>query len=132
MKSNSFSNVELKARPGEMRSTAKLQSDSSNPDLLSLPPNARGQKKRRTRVTFDKDADVRKSFDGNDSIDSSEDDPYGPVRSYFGVEVKRGYGFWQFLALPVLSTSIVVVIAYVNAQLAYMLEDHSMFDAPAD
>ena len=63
---------------------------------------------------------------------SSDDDPYAPTRSYFGVEVKRGYGFWQFPALPVLSTSIVVVIAYVNAQLAYMLEDPKMFNAPPD
>ena len=83
-------------------------------------------------MTFDKDEEVRKSFEGSGSIGSSDDDPYGPKRSYFGVEMKRGYGFWQFLALPVLSTSIVVVVAYVNAQLAYMLEDHNMFNAPQD
>lgn len=83
-------------------------------------------------MTFDKDVDLKNSFEGKDTIGSSEDDPNAPAKSYFGVEVKRGYGFWQFLALPVLSTSIVVVVAYVNAQLAYMLEDHNMFDAPAD
>lgn len=98
-------------------------------DHLAIPDQ---KKKRKARVTFDKDVDLKNSFEGKDTIGSSEDDPNAPAKSYFGVEVKRGYGFWQFFALPVLSTSIVVVVAYVNAQLAYMLEDHNMFDAPAD
>lgn len=61
--------------------------------MLAIP-NKKQQRKRRTRVTFDKDEQVRKSFDGSGSIGSSDDDPYGPKRSYFGVEMKRGYGFW--------------------------------------
>lgn len=55
-----------------------------------------------------------------------------PGTFYLGIEIKSGYGFWQFLSLPMISTAIVCVVAYVQAQLAYMLEDKDMFNAPSN
>lgn len=51
---------------------------------------------------------------------------------FFGVQIKREFGLWQFLVIPVISTATVTVGAYLNAQLAYMLEDKRMFHMPLD
>lgn len=68
----------------------------------------------------------------SDSDDSSFDDPDDPCKSYFGIQMKKGYGFWQFFALLGVSTFMVTVIAYVQAQFAYMLEDKTMFNTPPE
>ena len=49
-----------------------------------------------------------------------------------GITIKRGFGWLQFLALPVLSCAIIMVGVYLNAQQAYMLEDKTMFNVPSD
>ena len=49
-----------------------------------------------------------------------------------GITIKKGFGWLQFLALPVLSAATIMVGVYLNAQLAYMLEDKIMFNVPSD
>ena len=51
---------------------------------------------------------------------------------FMGIKIKRGFGWLQFITLPVLSCAIVMVGAYLNAQQAYMLEDKNMFNVPSD
>ena len=51
---------------------------------------------------------------------------------FFGIAVKREYGFWQFMTIPILSTANIMVGVYLNAQLAFMLEDKKMFAIPPE
>ena len=51
---------------------------------------------------------------------------------YLGVSIKNEFGVWQFISIPALSTATIMIGVYLNAQMAYMLEDKTMFNAPAD
>ena len=42
---------------------------------------------------------------------------------YLGVSIKSEFGVMQFLAIPTISTATIMIGVYLNAQMAYMLED---------
>jgi len=44
-------------------------------------------------------------------------------KNYFGINIKRDYDVGQFLSIPLVNTAGVMVGVYMNAQMAYMLED---------
>ena len=65
----------------------------------------------------------------NSSIDSSVNNN---PNSYLTIELKKEFGILQFVAIPLVSACTMMVGVYMNAQLAYMLEDPLMFQIGAD
>lgn len=76
------------------------------------------------------------SGQGNNSsrvVDSSADSKDSSSKNkYMGITIKKGFGWLQFLTMPILSCAIIMVGVYMNAQQAYMLEDKNMFNVPSD
>ena len=46
---------------------------------------------------------------------------------WFGVKIKKQFGLSQWLVIPVSQMGLTIVGVYMNAQLAFMLSDKSMF-----
>ena len=46
---------------------------------------------------------------------------------WFGVKIKKQFGLGQWLVIPVSQMGLTIVGVYMNAQLAFMLSDKSMF-----
>ena len=53
-------------------------------------------------------------------------------RQFFGVVLKREFGWVQLVAIPMLSMATIMVGVYLNAQLSFMLEDKRMYNQPID
>ena len=47
---------------------------------------------------------------------------------FFGIAIKNEFGPWQFVSIPLIQSVTCMVGVYLNAQMAYMLEDKSMFN----
>ena len=59
-------------------------------------------------------------------LSSSEDLPDSQVstsNTFFGITIKKEFGLLQFWLIPLVAMTLTVVGVYMNAQLAYMLED---------
>ena len=52
--------------------------------------------------------------------------------TFCGIEIKKQFGFMQFISIFFLAGTMMMIGVYMNAQLAYMLPDRDYFDIPRD
>lgn len=65
------------------------------------------------------------------SLSSERDSDTDPSRIAFGIKIKTPFNIWQLVTIPLVALCTTTVGVYMNAQLAYMLEDKNMFDIPS-
>jgi len=88
------------------------------------------------KTTDDRSSSIVRDDHGSESSAGESDydeQGAGPnANTWMGVRIKPGFGFLQWMALPVASCGTIIVAVYVTTQLTYMLQAPEMFDIPEE